>query len=92
MTPAPHTLPASASVLDALAQLQGSGYRTVPVLCASGEPLGVLSILTLIRGALEQQAGPHPNPKPNPNPNPNPDPDPDPDPNPNPHPNQVSRA
>jgi len=28
MTPAPHTLPASASVLDALAQLQGSGYRT----------------------------------------------------------------
>ena len=48
MTPAPHTLPASASVLDALAQLQGSGYRTVPVLCASGEPLGVLSILELI--------------------------------------------
>ena len=48
MTPAPHTLPASASVLDALAQLQGSGYRTVPVLWASGEPLGVLSILELI--------------------------------------------
>ena len=44
-------------MLDALSQLQGSGYRTVPVLCASGEPLGVLSILALIRGALAQQAG-----------------------------------
>ncbi|EOD05665.1 hypothetical protein EMIHUDRAFT_107314 [Emiliania huxleyi CCMP1516] len=29
MTPDPHTLPVSASVLDALSQLEGSGYRNV---------------------------------------------------------------
>ena len=37
MTPDPHTLPVSASVLDALSQLEGSGYRNVPVVRQSGE-------------------------------------------------------
>mmetsp|Transcript_39188 Transcript_39188/g.123530 ORF Transcript_39188/g.123530 Transcript_39188/m.123530 type:complete len:247 (-) Transcript_39188:354-1094(-) len=57
MTPDPHTLPVSASVLDALSQLEGSGYRNVPVVRQSGEPVGVLDILALIRGALHQMPG-----------------------------------
>mmetsp|Transcript_28861 Transcript_28861/g.47837 ORF Transcript_28861/g.47837 Transcript_28861/m.47837 type:complete len:555 (+) Transcript_28861:151-1815(+) len=52
MTPQPDTMVPSASVLDALRQLQGSGYRTVPVVTGKGEPYGVLDILGLIKGAL----------------------------------------
>eukprot|EP00965_Chrysotila_dentata_P011920 392058-Pleurochrysis_carterae.AAC.1 len=52
MTPQPDTMPPSATVLDALRQLQGSGYRTVPVVSASREPYGVLDILALVKGAL----------------------------------------
>ena len=52
MTPQPDTLLPSATVLDALRQLQGSGYRNLPVVSASGLPLGVLDILGLMRGAL----------------------------------------
>lgn len=52
MTPQPDTMSPSDSVLDALRQLQGTGYRTVPVVSASGEPYGVLDILGLMQGAL----------------------------------------
>eukprot|EP00966_Prymnesium_polylepis_P265276 6128503-Prymnesium_polylepis.1 len=53
MTPQPDTMSPSDTVLDALRQLQGSGYRTVPVISSSGEPFGVLDILGLMQGALQ---------------------------------------
>uniref|UniRef100_A0A7S2D571 CBS domain-containing protein n=1 Tax=Haptolina brevifila TaxID=156173 RepID=A0A7S2D571_9EUKA len=53
MTPKPDTMRPSDTVLDALRQLQGSGYRTVPIVTASGAPVGVLDILALMRGGLQ---------------------------------------
>lgn len=47
MTPKPDTMPGSATVLQALHQLQYGGYRNVPVVGESGEALGVLDVLTL---------------------------------------------
>ena len=55
MTRAPDTMPASATVLQALHQLQYGGYRNVPVISERGEPLGVLDILTLMQGAMQRQ-------------------------------------
>jgi CBS domain-containing protein len=55
MTRSPDTMPASATVLQALHQLQYGGYRNVPVVGAGGEPLGVLDVLTLMEGALSRQ-------------------------------------
>ena len=52
MTASPDTMPSTATVLEALHQLQYGGYRNVPVLSPSGEPLGVLDVLTLVEGAL----------------------------------------
>ena len=54
MTPAPDVLPGTATVLQALHQMQVGGYRNVPVVSASGEQLGVLDVLTLLQGALLQ--------------------------------------
>ena len=59
MTPQPDTMAPSDSVLDALRQLQGSGYRNVPVVSSSGEPFGVLDILNLMQGALHSSASLH---------------------------------
>ncbi|KAL1510142.1 hypothetical protein AB1Y20_006474 [Prymnesium parvum] len=52
MTPQPDTMSPSDTVRDALCQLQGTGYRTVPVVSSTGEPYGVLDILALMQGAL----------------------------------------
>jgi len=53
MTPTPDSMQASATVLEALHQLQGSGYRQLPVVSsANAEPVGVVDVLTLIQGAL----------------------------------------
>ena len=52
MTRAPDTMNGSASVLQALHQLQYGGYRNVPVIGESSEALGVLDVLTLMEGAL----------------------------------------
>ena len=55
MTRSPDTMTATASVLEALHQLQYGGYRNVPVLSETGEPLGVLDVLTLMEGAMPKQ-------------------------------------
>jgi CBS domain-containing protein len=55
MTRAPDTMPSTATVLQALHQLQYGGYRNVPVVGSAGEPLGVLDVLTLMEGALHRQ-------------------------------------
>ena len=47
MTRKPDTMLGSATVLQALHQLQYGGYRNVPVVGESGEALGVLDVLTL---------------------------------------------
>jgi hypothetical protein len=57
MTRAPDTMPATASVLQALHQLQYGGYRNIPVLGADGAPLGVLDVLVLMEGALVGSGG-----------------------------------
>mmetsp|Transcript_23599 Transcript_23599/g.58571 ORF Transcript_23599/g.58571 Transcript_23599/m.58571 type:complete len:466 (-) Transcript_23599:86-1483(-) len=54
MTPRPDTMLPTDSVRDALSQLQGSGYRTMPVVSASGESHGVLDILGLMQGTLHK--------------------------------------
>jgi CBS domain-containing protein len=41
MTRSPDTMTSSSTVLQALHQLQYGGYRNVPVVTESGEPLGV---------------------------------------------------
>ena len=48
MTRSPDTMPATATVLQALHQLQYGGYRNVPVVGDQGEALGVLDVLTLM--------------------------------------------
>ena len=51
MTPNPDTMPSSATVLQALHQLQYGGYRNLPVVSdADGRPLGVADVLSLMRG------------------------------------------
>ena len=57
MTRAPDTMPATASVLQALHQLQYGGYRNIPVLGTDGAPLGVLDVLVLMEGALVGSGG-----------------------------------
>ena len=57
MTRAPDTMPATASVLQALHQLQYGGYRNIPVLGTEGAPLGVLDVLVLMEGALVGSGG-----------------------------------
>ena len=53
MTPSPDCISSSATILDALHQLQGAGYRQLPVLDATtGAPVGVVDVLTLIQGAM----------------------------------------
>merc|ERR1712087_522458 len=59
MTKQPDTIPGSATVLQALHQLQLGGYRNLPVLSADGQPLGVLDVLTLMDGALESDTAHH---------------------------------
>ena len=55
MTPQPDTMPGTATVLQGLHQLQYGGYRNLPVVSPSGEPLGVLDVLTLMEGALRRE-------------------------------------
>ena len=52
MTASPDVMPGSATVLQALHQMQLGGYRNVPVVSDAGEPLGVLGVLALLQGAL----------------------------------------
>ena len=55
MTRSPDCMPSSATVLQALHQLQYGGYRNVPIVDDAGQPLGVLDVLTLMRGAMLNQ-------------------------------------
>ena len=56
MTASPDVMPGSATVLQALHQMQVGGYRSVPVVSDAGEPLGVLDVLTLLQGATTTPA------------------------------------
>ena len=59
MTPSPDCILSSATILDALHQLQGAGYRQLPVLdSTSGTHAGVVDVLTLIQGAMLLGAAP----------------------------------
>lgn len=59
MTPSPDCILSSATILDALHQLQGAGYRQLPVLdSATGTHAGVVDVLTLIQGAMLLGAAP----------------------------------
>ena len=57
MTPSPDCIVESATVLQALQQLQGSGYRQLPVLTTAGQPAGVVDVLALIQGAMLEDSG-----------------------------------
>ena len=57
MTPNPDCIVSTASVLEALHQLQGSGYRQLPVLTPEGLPAGVVDVLSLIKGAMHDTEG-----------------------------------
>ena len=48
MTPSPDVMPSSATVEQALLQLQYGGYRAVPVVSAAGAPIGILDVLQLL--------------------------------------------
>ena len=64
MTPNPDTMPSSATVLQALHQLQYGGYRNLPVVSdADGRPLGVADVLSLMRGLTAGEAGAAPPPR-----------------------------
>ena len=64
MTPNPDTMPSSATVLQALHQLQYGGYRNLPVVSdTDGRPLGVADVLSLMRGLTAGEAGAAPAPR-----------------------------
>uniref|UniRef100_A0A7S4BEB0 CBS domain-containing protein n=1 Tax=Chrysotila carterae TaxID=13221 RepID=A0A7S4BEB0_CHRCT len=52
MTPQPETIEGTATVLQALHQLQCGGYRSLPVMSSSGVPLGVLDVMAIMEGSL----------------------------------------
>ncbi len=52
MTPSPDVMPSSATVEQALLQLQYGGCRTVPVVSAAGAPIGILDVLQLLDAHL----------------------------------------
>ena len=64
MTPNPDTMPSSATVLQALHQLQYGGYRNLPVVSdTDGRPLGVADVLSLMRGLTAGEAAAAPPPR-----------------------------
>jgi len=52
MTADPDVMSGSATAVQALLQLQRGGYRNLPVVSESGDPLGVLDVIALIEGSL----------------------------------------
>lgn len=54
MTPAPQTISAEATLMEAIQLMETGGYRRLPVLDQSGQPQGILDVKLIVHFLVEQ--------------------------------------